>query len=589
MDEQPKNIWKKSLKPPGFFLAWLIVVVATFLVFVTIGELFGNVHNWSARWPALFETLVASLIVATVAFGLWLFIRWLCCWRNFKRFLFGLACFATLIALLYVEEDWRGKHDWENFKHQWEAKGEKFDFASVVPPAVPDEQNFAMAPIWVESMKAVLGPKNSRQWFGENYAENGRTNFTDRLEMPLTRDRYGADWPTNAAGNWQKATRADLKPWQDYYRNLAATTNLFPVAPQPQTPAQDVLLALGKYDSNIEELRQAARRAGSRFPAYSDADHPFDTLLPHLAALKSCTQVLRLHALAELQCGQSGAALDDVNLMLRLADSIRTEPFLISHLVRIAMLQITLQPIYEGLANHQWSDAQLATLDLELAKLDFLADYQLSMRGERACSISALDYMCRSRKVEGMDSQGIASKVAFLVPSAFFYQNELTIARMHQQCSLPMADPEHQIVSPTQVRSMTTRQQQELDHHAWPYKLFARMLLPAFDSAVKKFAYAQASVDLARTAIALERCRLAHGEFPETLDALAPQFIAQVPHDVIGGGPLKYRRTSDGQFVLYSVGWNETDDGGVVILKKDSSAAVDISQGDWVWRYPQKE
>ncbi len=65
--------------------------------------------------------------------GCWLvtcrrFVRWVCCWRNFKRFLFGLACFATLIALFYAEENWRGKHDWEKYKREWEAKGEKFDF-----------------------------------------------------------------------------------------------------------------------------------------------------------------------------------------------------------------------------------------------------------------------------------------------------------------------------------------------------------------------------------------------------------------------------------------------------------------------------
>jgi hypothetical protein len=122
------------------------------------------------------------------------------------------------------------------------------------------------------------------------------------------------------------------------------------------------------------------------------------------------------------------------------------------------------------------------------------------------------------------------------------------------------------------------------------------MLLPALGNAVKKFARAQSSVDLARVAIALERYRLAHGEYPESLDALAPQFVAKVPHDVIGGQssqgsgsagrPLHYRRTSDGQFVLYSVGWNETDDGGVVGLTK--GGAADISKGDWVWRYPQK-
>ena len=48
---------------------------------------------------------------------------------------------------------------------------------------------------------------------------------------------------------------SDLKAWQNYYRALAATTNEFPVAPQPQSPAADVLLALSKYDPAIEELR----------------------------------------------------------------------------------------------------------------------------------------------------------------------------------------------------------------------------------------------------------------------------------------------------------------------------------------------
>ena len=78
-------------------------------------------------------------------------------------------------------------------------------------------------------------------------------------------------------------------------------------------------------------------------------------------------------------------------------------------------------------------------------------------------------------------------------------------------------------------------------------------------------------------AIALERYRLAHGEYPDSLDALAPQFIAKVPHDVIGGQPLHYRRTSDGQFVLYSVGWNETDDGGVVVQPEKSDAGMKLA------------
>jgi hypothetical protein len=124
-----------------------------------------------------------------------------------------------------------------------------------------------------------------------------------------------------------------------------------------------------------------------------------------------------------------------------------------------------------------------------------------------------------------------------------------------------------------------------------PYNIAERMFLSGLGAAIKKFAYGQESVDLARVACALERYRLKHGGYPESLDALAPQFIAKLPHDIITGRPLKYRRTDDGQFVLYSVGWNETDDGGVVVVFDGSfgkSGNVDINKGDWVWRYPVK-
>jgi hypothetical protein len=86
----------------------------------------------------------------------------------------------------------------------------------------------------------------------------------------------------------------------------------------------------------------------------------------------------------------------------------------------------------------------------------------------------------------------------------------------------------------------------------------------------------------AQIVCALERYRLAHGEYPETLDVLAPQFIEKLPHDIIGGQPLHYRRIEGGIFLLYSVGWNETDDGGV------PGTLSDPKQGDWVWQYPLK-
>jgi hypothetical protein len=115
------------------------------------------------------------------------------------------------------------------------------------------------------------------------------------------------------------------------------------------------------------------------------------------------------------------------------------------------------------------------------------------------------------------------------------------------------------------------------------HRLMALVMLPGLRNIHAKAAIAQTAADQAALACALERYRLANGQFPETLAALSPQFMAHAPNDVITGQPYKYRRTEDGQFTLYSVGWDEKDDGGV-----PGKTLFDQTQGDWVWSYPAK-
>jgi hypothetical protein len=49
----------------------------------------------------------------------------------------------------------------------------------------------------------------------------------------------------------------------------------------------------------------------------------------------------------------------------------------------------------------------------------------------------------------------------------------------------------------------------------------------------------------------------------------------KLPHDIVGGGPLKYEQLSDNRFELYLVGWNAGDDRGI--------PGKTITEGDWVW------
>ncbi len=491
---------------------------------------------------------------------------WLCCWRNLKRFLFGLACLATLFALFHVVENVRGRAAWRAIQREAAAKSEPLTLAGILPPPVPDAENMAMAPIF-EGARLEMDPA----WRRAHTGPGGLTNTVDRLKLNA--------WRTNGSsagvstGRWIETERTDLTAWQRYYRTPPkdnASANEFPTTPQPQSPATDVLLALSKFDPIVAELREASRRPHSRFPVrYEDT---FNVLLPHLAKMKACTQFFALRSIAELAANQPERALEDVRLAFRLADSIRDEPLLISQLDR-------------------WSDAQLAALEGELAKFDLLADYERGMRGERVCAITAVDYVRQAGDLSFVENGGGASAAAtfrklllrVLVPLGWFDQNKVALARLHLDFLGAAVNPTSHTVSPEAGRRLDGLLQSS---RRTPYNFFTHMLIPALSKASARFARGQASLDQARVACALERYRLAKAGYPETLDALAPAFIEKLPCDVITGQPLKYRQTDNGQFALYSIGWNEKDDGGEVALTSKGNA--DWSKGDWAWRYPAK-
>ena len=590
MNEEPRSLRKKLRRIARYLRRWLILSAATFVVLLTVTQFLpGGRRSFSDWLPAVLFLLVVSLAIPAAFLVVGFLVRCLCSWRNVKRVALAGACVIFLIALFYAEENWRGWHAWNQFKNEWEAKGEHFELASLVPPPVPAEQNFALTPIAFTSYGGTLTRDGKPV-----PAEKRDEHFVVRMRMPIARSYPG---PANCAGDRVKGTFTSLEGWQSYYRNGAAQSNEFPVPAQPQSPAADVLLALSRYDTTIEELRLASQLPWSRFPVNYDSESPWAILLPHLAPLKSCAQALQLRSVAELQDGQPDQALEDVRLALQLTDKIRTEPLLISHLVRLAMVQLALQPIWEGLAQHKWSDAQMAVLDTELAKLDFVSAYRLGLRGELGAQGDVMNFLRRHpeklrdfESLRDFDGKEIVlnlpgSPTARGIPAGWFYQNQYGSARMIEDYYLPLANADQGTFSPDVARRGNAILAAECQS-ASPYKVYARLILPVLGGLASKFAYGQGSVNLARTAMALERCRLVRGEYPETLAALVPQFVARVPHDVINGQPLKYRREADGCFVLYSVGWNETDEGGLVGLKNDGS--VDIQSGDWVWRYPSK-
>ena len=612
MDEKPKNIWKKPWKGSRGLLLWLTTLFAgAFFIFISLGFVFAT-QNSAAELTKFAAMCAFGCVLAFLAI---VFIHWLFCWRNFRRFLFGLACFATLVALFYAEEDWRGKYDWEKYQRVEEAKGEQFSWQSIVPTPVPDDENFAFSPVWIaeEKYNFLNQPERAEAWYGKRIYNDDISKLVSLMPVSVS-GLVGTNWQANPPRNlpaepesrdtntWLTGGMADLKPWQIYYRALQQSNSAaqIPVTAQPQTPAQDVLLALSKFDPVIEQLHADSTLPESRFPITYDQANKSAILLWHLASVKRESQVLQLRSLAELETGQTDQAFADIKLLFRLISAIRTEPFFISHLVRLAILNITFQPMWEGLADHKWSEAQLVEFDRELAPLDFLADYKSSIRGERMLHTKEIEYMQYQRspdKFNGLldmsqDGKGqdylhdnvLNLVYYFLAPKGWFEQSKLRLNRFLIENYAPTASVDLQTVSVSEEKKAVASETTKLKQG----NFIERILIPPLGNAVKRFARGQAYVHLARIAIALERYQLAHGQYPESLDVLTPQYLSEIPHDVMNGQPLKYRLDPDGQFLLYSVGWNETDDGGVVALTKAENPSVIFDEGDWVWRYPSQ-
>lgn len=520
-----------------------------------------------------------------------------------KRCLFALAVLVTLIGLVWAVENWRGRRALERYQGEWMAKGERFDRASVIPPVVPDDQNLAAIPMFARLFDRLAAGRS-------NNAPDPEAAKLQGMTLYHSHGRYG----TNTTGNLFRLQRCDLRTWQDYYRNPpppsppaedqalrqrygltagpvtnlptppSAPTNEFPVAALPQTPAQDVLLALSRYDAVLEELHRAGARPYVRFPAVAHGDLMTDAeVARHLPALKALGQVTRLRAIAWLADHQPAQAYRDMRLMFRLSDALGDEPYIISFLVRIACHAIVLQPFWEGMLDHRWTADQLLGFQTYFESLDFFTNYYHVIRGERNLfQITALPRQTVSQAF-GPDAQGAEGLTGLQrmfrhMPKGWLYQNQLSLFRMHEACLAIKPSDSNE--------SFESRLGRFYDERRHPYRIFAGLLAPAVSKVFGKAKRIQSHFDLATVACALERYYLQNHAYPETIHALVPRYLASPPADIYTGEPLHYRRTAPDRFLLYSVGEDLEDNDGTIQPPPETVARDPKLRWDFVWTFP---
>ena len=118
----------------------------------------------------------------------------------------------------------------------------------------------------------------------------------------------------------------------------------------------------------------------------------------------------------------------------------------------------------------------------------------------------------------------------------------------------------------------------------WRYSyvgLVSDMFIPVLDRPAINVEMLIMNRDSTITAVALERYRLRNGAWPESLDPLILEFLDSIPADRFDGLPLRYIYRGDEKPLLYSVGANFKDDGGISAFDEDGFPVVG-GAGTWM-------
>ncbi|HTR41000.1 MAG TPA: hypothetical protein VMH87_05245 [Pseudomonadales bacterium] len=350
------------------------------------------------------------------------------------------------------------------------------------------------------------------------------------------------------------------------------------------TSAADYLKWSDQFIPAFDEIREALKRPYAIIPG--DYSIPAQMPIPNFVTMRALAQTLGQRAQCYLLLGQPDKALHEVMFIHDICRILEKPPTgkpetLVEAMINVAIHGVYTAIIAEGMQRHQWQEPQLAALQEQLKEID-LTPFVWNAFQEMPADL------CRNAEIVPLQKwltvnggRGNRLSPIVLMPRGWVYQNMAQMAEL-QSKTLPVFDPSTGTISPTKMDFAMHEIEKTLKRHS-PFLLLARIAIPNFSKAMQVTAYNQTQVNEAQIACALERYHLAYGQYPDTLDALVPQFMQTIPHDVIGGGPLHYRRTDDGKFLLYSIGWNETDDGGQPLPQVKHSNPTDYTKGDWIW------
>jgi hypothetical protein len=361
------------------------------------------------------------------------------------------------------------------------------------------------------------------------------------------------DGVENAAGLYESAFEVLVLPADEANVPTLGTAKL-PArgVPWPALMTKSVEECLAANQQCLALLHEAAGIEHCRY----DYDYAQQEMGPEAEEFWRCVGLLHVAAIYHAYKGETDAAVICLEDSLRLSDSLEREPALLSYLVRISSTGTALGGLQRILSLASLADRQLTQLDNALTRTARTLDFRRVLITER----------CRLIETCG-DPTGLSDSFPDRVLGFRATGLADTLEYMGAR------------IEATNLPPLDRLERFRAIYYEIEQLSFLHTIAPITNSSTARAAQLDARIrthlDLARTALAIERYRLATAEVPEQLAELVPTHLEHVPVDLFDGQPIRYRRTDPG-YLLYSVDTDGQDNGGRERNDKNRDGPYDL-------------
>jgi hypothetical protein len=527
----------------------------------------------------------------------WLrWVRWFT-WKRVRRF---LIVSTVLLAAGYWIENVRGRRAFQKCLDRYAEAGISLDPQDYLAAEPPPEENFGATPLldgiaaddWLNQPGVSREIRKRRRLSFPNYQTNERSSISGvtyyRGDQNPRRKLPDGSWTSQRPPDAPvPATRAI-----DWYVCSVAMERMNGTA-SATSPVQTVYATLDSERDVFDELVDNSLRKSAVFtpaPALRSKRRMQDRR-PWLDSLCSLLR-LRSSAAATLKNPNEAASLTRV--IWRIREALMAEPGGIFRSIEAANLWIACaedvvrsgaatDAVLTELLNHpeQHWNAEEEWLHALCASSAAGAAFWEETAKEASWSITGdLQGAFKYRYFD-------LTREALWMPKGWLLQNGAEDLRSFIEFRLlPLRDGGLAAL-PAATAAWDAEWSGEGRSWWWsahPYTYFLRFFAGGKDTTLLLPTHAICRIRLTILALGMERYRLAHGRYPADPAALVPQFLPALPPDM-DRAPLRCVTRPDGSgAVLYSIGWNLTDDWHGVI--PDGKGEPHYSEADWALTLP---